>query len=253
MNDARKDTKSALDVDFTIRVGQFEQSLTIDVQFILERGVAVLFGPSGAGKTLTLRSLAGLVRPWRGRVDVFETRLFHPDTRIDVPAHERKLGYVPQDQGLFPHLDVLGNVVFGLPRAERRNPGKKVDEVLRELGLSRRMHSRIDSLSGGERQRVALARALLMEPRMLLLDEPLSALDKKARREIQAYLKEVLKNRCLSAVIVTHDAEEAEFLGDVFVEFERDGGTSRARVSASGSASGSTPLLSASSDTTMNR
>lgn len=231
MMEDRNASKSALDVDFTIRVGQSEHSVSIDVQFVLAQGVAVLFGPSGAGKTLTLRSLAGFVRPSRGRVDLFDTRLYHADSHIDLPAHERQLGYVPQDQGLFPHLDVLGNVVFGLPRAERRNPGKKVDDVLRELGLSRLVHSRIDSLSGGERQRVALARALVMEPRMLLLDEPLSALDKKSRKEIQKYLRDVLQHRGLSAVIVTHDAEEAEFLGDVFVEFERDGGTTRARVS----------------------
>lgn len=241
MKEAQNGENPALDVELTIRVGQSLQGVTIDVQFVLNRGVVVLFGPSGAGKTLTLKALAGLIRPLQGRLDVFGTRLFQADERIDITAHERKLGYVPQDQGLFPHLDVLGNVVFGLSRTERRNPGPKVDEVLREVGLSQLKHSRIDSLSGGERQRVALARALVMEPRMLLLDEPLSALDKKSRREIQKYLREVLQNRGLSAVIVTHDAEEADVLGDLFVEFERAGATSRARVTES--------LLSANADT----
>jgi molybdate transport system ATP-binding protein len=230
MSDARETPAPALDVDLTIQVGTPEHGLTIDVQFVLERGVAVLFGSSGAGKTLTLRSIAGLFRPERGKVRVHDSTLFHHDERIDMSVANRKLGYVPQDQGLFPHLDVMGNVVFGLNRAERRKPGSEVESVLAELGLSKLKHSRVTALSGGERQRVALARALVAHPRLLLLDEPLSALDRKSRQEIQRYLREVLDTRGLSAVIVTHDAEEAEALGDTFVQFERDGANSQARA-----------------------
>lgn len=233
MTDARETLPPALEVDLTIRVGTtVEDALTIDVQFVLERGVAVLFGSSGAGKTLTLRSIAGLFRPERGRVRVHDSVLFHRDERIDVSAAARKLGYVPQDQGLFPHLDVLGNVVFGLARAERRQPGPEVGTILDELGLSKLKHSRISALSGGERQRVALARALVAHPRLLLLDEPLSALDRKSRQEIQRYLRQVLDTRELSAVIVTHDAEEAAALGDVFVQYERDVAKSVARAAS---------------------
>ena len=230
MTEARDKQAPALDVDLTIRVGKRGEELTIDVRFVLERGVAVLFGPSGAGKTLTLRSIAGLFPPERGTLRVNDSILFHRDERIAVPAAARRLGYVPQDQGLFPHLDVLGNVVFGLPRAERQKPGPEVEKILVELGLSKLKHSRVFALSGGERQRVALARALVARPRLLLLDEPLSALDRKSRQEIQRYLREVLDVRGLSAVMVTHDAEEAEALGDVFVQFERDGQKSTARV-----------------------
>jgi molybdate transport system ATP-binding protein len=232
MTATREPRTPALDADFTIRVGKRGEALVIDVKFVLERGVAVLFGPSGAGKTLTLRSMAGLVRPERGVLRANGETLFHADERIDKRAEARKLGYVPQDQGLFPHLDVLGNVVFGLERAERRKPGPEVDNVLGELGLSKRKHSRVTALSGGERQRVALARALVARPRLLLLDEPLSALDRPSRQEIQRYLRQVLDKRELSAVIVTHDAEEAEALGNVFVQFERDEGNSAARVAA---------------------
>jgi molybdate transport system ATP-binding protein len=221
---------TALDVDLTIRVGKPGEGLVIDVKFVLERGVAVFFGPSGAGKTLTLRSIAGLVRPDRGVLRTYDETLFHADERIDKRAEARKLGYVPQDQGLFPHLDVLGNVVFGLDRTERRKPGPEVESVLGELGLSKRKHSPVAVLSGGERQRVALARALVARPRLLLLDEPLSALDRKSRQEIQRYMRQVLDTRGLSAVIVTHDAEEAEALGSVFVPFERDGQTSKAAI-----------------------
>jgi molybdate transport system ATP-binding protein len=215
----------------TIRVGRSAEALAIDVQFVLERGVAVLFGPSGAGKTLTLRAIAGFVRPERGVLRARGSALFHAGERIDVRAEARRLGYVPQDQGLFPHLDVLGNVVFGLGRKERQGPGPEVDATLEELGLSRMKHSRVSSLSGGERQRVALARALVARPELLLLDEPLSALDRASRQEIQRYLRDVLEHRALSAVIVTHDAEEADALGDVFVRYERDGRSSKARAS----------------------
>ncbi|HRI70887.1 MAG TPA: ATP-binding cassette domain-containing protein, partial [Polyangium sp.] len=186
---------------------------------------------SGSGKTLTLRSIAGFVRPVRGRLRVHEATFFDAAARIDVAAERRRIGYVPQDQALFPHLDVLGNVVFGLSRTERSKPAAEVDHVLEELGLSKLKQARISSLSGGERQRVALARALLVRPHMLLLDEPLSALDRRARREIQRYLQQVLETRELSAVLVTHDAEEAEMLGNVFVEFERSGASSKACVS----------------------
>ena len=222
----------ALDVDLSIVVGRRDDTLVIDVKFVLERGVAVLFGPSGAGKTLTLRSIAGLVRPDRGFIRTHDDTLFYTEKHIDIRAEKRRLGYVPQDQGLFPHLDVLGNVVFGLPRAERQKPGPDVENVLGELGLSKYKHSRVTALSGGERQRVALARALVARPRLLLLDEPLSALDRKSRQEIQRYLRQVLDTRGLSAVIVTHDPEEAETLGDVFVQFERDGRNSIARLAS---------------------
>jgi molybdate transport system ATP-binding protein len=211
-------------------VGKASDELVIDTKFVLERGVAVLFGSSGAGKTLTLRAMAGLVTPNRGVVRTHGETLFRSDERIDIRPEFRKLGYVPQDQGLFPHLDVLGNVVFGLDRAARQNPGPEVEHVLGELGLSNRKHSQVTSLSGGERQRVALARALVARPRLLLLDEPLSALDRKSRQDIQRYLRQVLETRRLSAVVVTHDAEEAEALGDVFVQFEREGQKSTATL-----------------------
>lgn len=232
MTETQQSQTPALDVDLSIAVGRREDALVIDAQFVLERGVAVLFGPSGAGKTLTLRSIAGLVRPDRGFIRTHDATLFHADKHIDVRAEMRRLGYVPQDQALFPHLDVLGNVIFGLHRAERQKPGPEVENVLHELGLSKHKHSRVTALSGGERQRVALARALVARPRLLLLDEPLSALDRKSRQEIQRYLRQVLDTRGLCAVIVTHDAEEAETLGDVFVQFERDGQKSTTRIAS---------------------
>ncbi len=230
MSDQTEKRDSVLDVDLTIGVGQADQGIVVEVRFVLERGVAVLFGPSGAGKTLTLRAIAGFVKPMRGVLRGKGAAFFDAERQIEVRAEARKVGYVPQDQGLFPHLDVLGNVVFGLSRAERRKPGPEVNALIEELGLSRLVHSRVSSLSGGERQRVALARALAGRPELLLLDEPLSALDRTSRQEIRRYLREVLERRGLSAVMVTHDAEEAAALGNVFVRFERSGGMTRAEA-----------------------
>jgi len=209
----------ALEVDVTIRVGRGEDAFTVESRFSLPRGVLVLFGPSGAGKTVTLRAIAGFVRPSKGTLRLAGETVF--DASRDVPPEARRIGYVPQDQALFPHLDVLGNVVFGLSRAERRAPPAEIDALLAELGLADKRRAKVASLSGGERQRVALARALAAHPRLLLLDEPLSALDRPARLAIGAALREALGRRGLSAVLVTHDAEEAAAFGDVFVRFER--------------------------------
>lgn len=214
-------TEAALEAEVTIAVGRGAGAFTVEARLALDAGVLVLFGPSGAGKTLTLRAIAGLLRPSRGFVRVGGEALFDADRGLDVPAHLRRVGYVPQQQALFPHLDVLGNVVFGLSRAERKRPGPEVVALLEELGLSGLAKARVGALSGGERQRVALGRALAAHPRLLLLDEPLSALDRAAREALGRKLREALARRGLSAVLVTHDPEEAAALGDRVVRFER--------------------------------
>jgi len=214
-------TRTALEADVTIAAGRGAGAFTVEASVSLEAGVLVLFGPSGAGKTLTLRSLAGLLRPVRGFVRAGGEALFDADKGIDVPAHLRRVGYVPQHQALFPHLDVLGNVVFGLSRGERKRPGPEVLGLLEELGIAHLAAARVGSLSGGERQRVALGRALAARPRLLLLDEPFSALDRVARDDLGRKLREALDRRGLSAVLVTHDPDEAAALGDRVVRFER--------------------------------
>jgi molybdate transport system ATP-binding protein len=229
----------ALEVDIAIDVGG--GAFRVEAKLDFREGVLVLFGPSGAGKTLTLRAIAGLQKPSRGVVRVRGETLF--DASLSVPAHERRVGYVPQQQALMPHLDVLGNVVFGLPREERKRPGAEVMGLLEELGLSHLKHARASELSGGERQRVALGRALAVHPRLLLLDEPLSALDRPARVALGRMLKDVIARRSLPAVLVTHDAEEALSLGDEMVRFERgrtvEAGTPREML---GHGAGACPL-----------
>jgi molybdate transport system ATP-binding protein len=193
---------------------------TLDVEWRAGEGVAVLFGPSGSGKSLSLQCLAGLVRPDAGRIAVDGRVLLDTDRGVDVAPQQRRVGYVFQGYALFPHLTVSGNVGFGLrdrPRAERR---ARVREVLGRLGLDALGHRYPRELSGGQRQRVAVGRALATDPELLLLDEPLSALDLPLRRALRDELRRVLTDWGTAAVLVTHDFTEAYRLGDHILVYE---------------------------------
>jgi ABC-type sulfate/molybdate transport systems ATPase subunit len=210
----------ALEARLVIKVGSKASSFEVAADLSLDAGVLVLFGPSGAGKTLTLRALAGLIRPISGTLRASGETLFDSGARVFVPAHKRRIGYVPQHASLFPFLNVAENVAFGLPRAERRGSAA-VSELLSELGISALARSSVASLSGGERQRVALARALAVRPRLLLLDEPFASIDRAGRSELRRALRATLASRGTPAVFVTHDPDEAIELGDSMVLFER--------------------------------
>jgi molybdate transport system ATP-binding protein len=191
---------------------------TLDVEWSAGDGVAALFGPSGAGKTLTLQCMAGLVRPDAGRIVVDGQVLFDSVAGIDVRPQRRRVGYVFQGYALFPHLTVRGNVGFGLrDRAERR---RREDEVMARLGIEAFAERFPRELSGGQRQRVALGRALATDPALLLLDEPLSALDLPLRQALRDELRSVLTDWGIAAVLVTHDLTEAYRLGDRIVVYE---------------------------------
>jgi molybdate transport system ATP-binding protein len=191
---------------------------TLDVEWSAGDGVAALFGPSGAGKTLTLQCLAGLVRPDAGRIVVDGQVLFDSVAGIDVRPQRRRVGYVFQGYALFPHLTVRGNVGFGLrDRVERR---RREDEVMARLGIEAFAERYPRELSGGQRQRVALGRALATDPALLLLDEPLSALDLPLRQALRDELRGVLTDWGIAAVLVTHDLTEAYRLGDRIVVYE---------------------------------
>jgi molybdate transport system ATP-binding protein len=193
---------------------------SLDVAWEAGDGVAVLFGPSGSGKTLTLQCLAGLARPDVGRVVADGRVLFDSAAGVNLPPQERRVGYVFQGYALFPHLTVSENVGFGLrgrPRAERVRRAAEVMERLDLRPLAERMPR---ELSGGQRQRVALARALATDPALLLLDEPLSALDLPLRRALRDDLRAILAQWGTAAVLVTHDFTEAYRLGDRIVVYE---------------------------------
>ena len=211
-------TPERLDVSIRLTLPGF----TLDVEWTAGDGVAVLFGPSGAGKTLTLQCLAGLTRPDGGRIVVDGRVFFDASAGIDLRPQNRRVGYVFQGYALFPHLTVLDNVAFGLrdrPRAERSERAQRVIQRLGLAGLERR-HPH--ELSGGQRQRVALGRALAIDPALLLLDEPLSALDRPTRDSLRDELRSVLTEWRTAAVVVTHDFTEAYRLADRIVVY-RDG------------------------------
>jgi len=209
----------ALDAQLSFAVGDVAPRFHVDARLALDAGVLVLFGPSGAGKTLTLKALAGLVEVDSGHVRTSGETLMDTARGLRVPVHRRRIGYVPQHQTLFPFLDVAGNVAFGLPRSLRRGP--RVTGWLEELGIAHLASKRPELLSGGERQRVALARALAVEPRLLLLDEPFASIDEAGRRLLGALVREIVRRHDLPTLLVTHDAAEAEALGDRLVRFER--------------------------------
>ena len=193
---------------------------SLNVEWSAGDGVAVLFGPSGSGKTLSLQCLAGLVRPDAGRIVVDGRVLFDGAAGVDVPPQRRRVGYVFQGYALFPHLTVRQNVGFGLRDLSRPERVRRVDEVLAQLGLGAHADRAPRELSGGQRQRVALGRALATDPDLLLLDEPLSALDLPLRLALRDELRRLLAGWGKAAVLVTHDLTEAYRLGDRIVVYE---------------------------------
>jgi molybdate transport system ATP-binding protein len=197
-------------LDFTLRQGDFR--LTIDVR--LGAGVTSLFGPSGAGKTTILDAIAGLRRPSAGTITVGDRVVFSSEQRVDLPPHRRHVGYVPQDVALFPHMNVRRNMLYG------RRPGHRPDlaAVARIFEVESLLDRGVGELSGGQRQRIALVRALMSSPEVLLLDEPLAAVDVELRRRILPYLARVRDELRTPIVYVTHDrAEVASFADEVVV------------------------------------
>jgi molybdate transport system ATP-binding protein len=184
---------------------------------IEEDPVTVLFGPSGSGKTTVLRALAGLDRPDAGSVTFAGETWFDHARGVHLPPQARGVGLLFQEYALFPHLSVAANVGFGLHSLPRARRESRVSELSERFGLGGLLGRRPTELSGGERQRVALARALAPRPRLLLLDEPLSALDAPTREALRGELRHILEQAGVPAIVVTHDRIEALALGDRLV------------------------------------
>jgi molybdate transport system ATP-binding protein len=183
--------------------------LSLRISCALSAPWTVLFGPSGAGKTSLLRVLGGLTRPEHGRVVLEGRTLVETARGIWVPPAERAIGFVTQRPTLFPHMDVAGNVAFGLSRLRRHASGECVEQMLQLFHAGHLAKRRPADLSGGEKQRVALARALAPEPRLVLLDEPFTGLDADLKASILESLTAWLAQRKIPALYVSHDVAEA--------------------------------------------
>lgn len=189
---------------------------TLDVDLALpDRGVTAIFGPSGSGKTTLLRCVAGLDRPDSGKL-LFRGQIWQ-DAQTCLPTHRRPIGYVFQEASLFAHLTVLGNLHYGQRRSRAPQP---LDQVVKMLDLGPLLQRMPDRLSGGERQRVAMARALAVAPQLLLMDEPLAALDATRKGEILPYLERLRDELKLPILYVSHSADEVARLADHLVVLE---------------------------------
>jgi len=187
------------------------------VSMHLHKGeVVALLGPSGSGKTTLLRAVAGLESPKQGTIDIGERRVFDGARNFEMPAEQRNLGLVFQSYALWPHKTVNENVAYGLKlrKMPKDEIAKRVGEVLKQLGLGHLGERFPHQLSGGQQQRVAIARALVYNPPVILLDEPLSNLDAKLREEARSFLRELIVRLGLSALMVTHDQDEAMAISD---------------------------------------
>jgi molybdate transport system ATP-binding protein len=206
--------------------------ITIDVELAFSSGILVLFGPSGAGKTTILNCLAGLQKPDKGFISLDDKVFYSSDDAVNIPARNRRIGYVFQDYALFPHMTVKNNALYGIPCRCKKDKGYRMSvlDVMDMLKITHLQERYPGQLSGGEKQRVALARALMVEPDLLLLDEPLSALDYTTRKNLQAELKQLQQIWQIPFVLVTHSHKEMHLLADdvIFLEHGRQTGARRA-------------------------
>lgn len=193
--------------------------MLLDVQCRLDQGqLLTIYGKSGAGKTSILRMLAGLLSPDRGIIEVHGQTWLNTVNRIGLRPQKRAIGYVFQDYALFPNMTVRENLQFGL---EKGQDPQIVDELIHTIELEQLQHRKPDTLSGGQQQRVALARALVRRPKLLLLDEPLSALDKAMRLKLQDYILKVHRQFQLTTILVSHDLAEVFKLSDQVMCLEK--------------------------------
>lgn len=208
---------SGLDVRFLLQHPGFALDVALDLP---GRGVTALFGPSGSGKTSCLRCLAGLERPDEGRLEVNGECWQDSARGLFLPPHKRALGYVFQDANLFPHLSVRDNLQFGLKRIGRAERRVALEQAVALLGIGGLLERMPANLSGGERQRVGIARALLCSPRLLLLDEPLAALDLRRRQEVLPFLERLHRELDIPMIYVSHAPDEVARLADHLVVLE---------------------------------
>jgi molybdate transport system ATP-binding protein len=205
-----------LSVDVEKRIGDF----SLAARFETAGGATALFGPSGAGKTTLVNMIAGLVTPDRGRIALDDAVLFDSAKRTNLPAHRRRIGYVFQEGRLFPHLSVAQNLDYGRWMSGLSADPAETECVIELLDIRSLLARRPGKLSGGERQRIAVGRALLMQPRLLLLDEPLASLDARRKADILPYLERLRDEARVPMVYVSHHADEVRRIATSVVRIE---------------------------------
>jgi len=208
--------------DLNIQLRLQKASFELNIDTVLPgSGIHGIFGASGSGKTTLLRCLAGLESQAVGRIEIGEERWLDSQRQLFVPTWKREVGYVFQEASLFPHLNVLGNLKFGLSRAKTPAAQVALNEAIDLLGLDRLLERHTSELSGGERQRVAIARALATRPKLLLLDEPLSAVDQSRKNDIYPWIEKLTSELKIPILLVTHAIEEIARLTQHLVILER--------------------------------
>lgn len=193
----------------------------LDIELACPPGITCVMGPSGSGKSTLLAILAGLQQPDRGRVAVGDEVWLDRDTGVNVPVHERRMSYVFQGLALFPHMTALANVKYGMHDVPRSERDDRALSLLKRVGVEHLARRRPRTFSGGEAQRVALARALARAPRLVLLDEPFSALDRDLRKQLTELVRELVREAKVPLVHVTHSVAEARLLADQVVRIDK--------------------------------
>jgi molybdate transport system ATP-binding protein len=205
-----------LRIDTTTRAGTF----VVEARFDAHPGVTALFGPSGSGKSLTVLTIAGLLRPQRGSIELHGRTIADAAAGLHVPSQLRRVGMVAQPAALLPYRSPLDNVALAIRGSSRATRRAAAHGLLEEVGAGQLATSPTPTLSGGEQQRVALARALAGQPELLLLDEPFAALDLATRARLRALVRTIVDERHLPAVLVTHDLDDVSALADRIVRYQ---------------------------------
>ncbi len=206
-------------MDVTVRLKKNLEGFTLDVNWATQEGIAVIFGPSGSGKSMTLQVIAGFVAVDEGYIQVGEQVFLDSSASIDLPPQRREIGYLLQNYALFPHMTVRQNILYGC-RTSGRATGE-FQEMIALFQLEGLENRYPGALSGGQKQRVALARALMRKPRILLLDEPLAAVDIAVRKMIRTELKLLQRKLKIPMILITHDLGEALSLADKLIIYEQ--------------------------------
>ena len=206
-----------LKVDIKVKLGNF----ALTAKFQTSNEVIVLIGPSGSGKSTILSCIAGLQKPETGEIRLAEKILLDSEKQIFVPPHERHFAYLLQNNALFPHLNVAGNICYALSKQSKAQQAARLEELLTIFRIEDLRNFKVSQLSGGQAKRVALARALAAVPELVLLDEPFSALDEDLREELANELKSLQKQLNVPMVLVTHSKQEALFMADTLLRIEQ--------------------------------